>query len=175
MNVCIGFPIFTASRKHFTLFSFLLFTKYLNSSKNFRVTTHILPRTSFLMHAIYLRALRFPSRHYGLTVVFKNNKSCISPCTSDYKQYLTISEVAATKGVSKLVVLKHIPFEDFSTVDEKWTSCFPNTNQSLHCHYREKAGLVTNIILTDILMVTKCYCNYCILIRLLYVMNGMIS
>jgi len=57
------------------------------------------------MHVNYLRALRFPSRRYGLTVVFKKNESYISPCTSDYKQYLTVSEVAATKGVSKLVIL----------------------------------------------------------------------
>jgi hypothetical protein len=57
------------------------------------------------MHVIHLRAQRFPSRRYGLTVVFKNNESYISTCTSDYKQYLTVSEVAATTGVSKLVVL----------------------------------------------------------------------
>jgi hypothetical protein len=57
------------------------------------------------MHVIYLRAPRFPSRHYGLTVVFKNNERYINPCTSDCKQYLTVSEAAAAKGVSKLVVL----------------------------------------------------------------------
>ena len=57
------------------------------------------------MPVIYLRALRFPSRRYVLTVVFKYNESYINPCTSDYKAYLTVSEVAATKGVSKLVVL----------------------------------------------------------------------
>jgi len=57
------------------------------------------------MHVICLCALRFPARRYVLTVVFKNNESYISPCTSDYRQYSTVSEVAATKGVSKLVIL----------------------------------------------------------------------
>lgn len=74
-----GSRIFTASRKHFTHFLFLLFIRYLNSSKNFRVSTQILPRTIFLMHVICLCALRFPARRCGLTVVFKNNECYINP------------------------------------------------------------------------------------------------